>query len=60
MAALCRTLSLARNLTLEQLGANARALGKALDGVLAALGPPQQASENAPASATSDRNPNSP
>jgi CheY-like chemotaxis protein len=60
MAALCRTLSLARNLTLEQLGADARALAKALDGVLAALGSAQRAAENAPASAGTDRNPDSP
>jgi CheY-like chemotaxis protein len=60
MAALCRTLSLARELTLEQLGANARALGKALDGVLATLGSSQRAAENAPASAKADRTPDSP
>lgn len=60
MAALCRTLNLARNLSLEQLGASARALGKALDGVLAARGLRQQAAENAPASATTDRNPDLP
>jgi CheY-like chemotaxis protein len=58
MAALCRSLSLARNLTREQLGADARALGTALEGVLAALGPQRQASENAPASAR-NRNPDS-
>jgi CheY-like chemotaxis protein len=60
MAALCQTLSGARDLSLEQLGASARALGKALDGLLSALGEPAPPADSAPASATTDRNPDSP
>jgi CheY-like chemotaxis protein/HPt (histidine-containing phosphotransfer) domain-containing protein len=57
MAALCRTLEGARDLSLEQLGANAKALGQSLDAVLALLG---ERAERAPASATTERNPDSP
>jgi CheY-like chemotaxis protein/HPt (histidine-containing phosphotransfer) domain-containing protein len=60
MAALCRTLEGARELSLEQLGANVKALGKALEAVLTLMGEPTPALESAPASAASDRNPDSP
>ena len=55
MAALCRTLEGARDLSLEQLGANVKALGHALDVVLGLLG-----EQRAPASATIERGPDSP
>jgi two-component system, sensor histidine kinase len=58
MAALCRTLEGARDLSLEQLGANAKALGQALDAALALLG--AKTAEHAPASATTERNPDFP
>jgi CheY-like chemotaxis protein/HPt (histidine-containing phosphotransfer) domain-containing protein len=57
MAALCRTLEGARDLSLEQLGANAKALGQSLDAVLALL---VEKAERPPASATTERNPDSP
>jgi CheY-like chemotaxis protein len=60
MAALCRTLEGARELSLEQLGANVKALGKALEALLTLLGDPTPVLESAPASATSDRNPELP
>jgi two-component system, sensor histidine kinase len=59
MVALCRTLESPRELSLEQLGANAKALGKALDTVLALLGEQPRSAEGSPASVTSDRNPDS-
>jgi CheY-like chemotaxis protein/HPt (histidine-containing phosphotransfer) domain-containing protein len=60
MAALCRTLEGARDLSLEQLGTSVKALGKALEAVLTLMGEPTPALEAAPASAASDRNPESP
>ncbi|HTV18745.1 MAG TPA: histidine kinase dimerization/phospho-acceptor domain-containing protein [Polyangiaceae bacterium] len=61
MAALCRTLEGARELSLEQLGANVKALGKAMEAVLTLLGEPTPAAiEGTPASATSDRTPELP
>lgn len=57
MAALCRTLAAPRDLSLEQLGNTVKALAKALDGVLALLEEPARTSESAPASLTTDRNP---
>ena len=57
MAALCRTLEGARDLSLEQLSANLKALGKALTAVLALLG---ESPESPPASATTDRTPDGP
>jgi HPt (histidine-containing phosphotransfer) domain-containing protein len=60
MAALCGALAGARELSLEQLGAHVKALGKALEAVLSLLGEPTPALEGAPASAASDRNPDSP
>ena len=57
MAALCRTLEGARDLSLEQLSANVKALGKALTAVLALLG---ESPESPPASATTDRTPDGP
>jgi len=57
MAALCRTLEGARDLSLEQLGANVKALGKALETVLALLGESAPALESTPAAASSDRTP---
>jgi HPt (histidine-containing phosphotransfer) domain-containing protein len=59
MAALCRRLEGARDLSLEQLGANVKALGKALEAVLALLDEPKAPLETAPASARNDRNPDS-
>jgi CheY-like chemotaxis protein/HPt (histidine-containing phosphotransfer) domain-containing protein len=59
MAALCRTLEGARELSLEQLGTNVKALGKAMEAVLALMGEPSPALEAAPASVTSERNPES-
>ena len=55
--ALCRTLEGARDLSLEQLGANVKALAKALAAVLALLG---ESPESPPASATTDRTPDGP
>jgi CheY-like chemotaxis protein len=60
MAALCGALAGARELSLEQLGAHVKALGKALEAVLSLTGEPTPALESAPASAASDRNPDSP
>jgi CheY-like chemotaxis protein/HPt (histidine-containing phosphotransfer) domain-containing protein len=60
MAALCRTLEGARDLSLEQLGTSVKALGQALEAVLTLMGEPTPALEGAPASAASDRNPESP
>lgn len=60
MAALCLALEGARELSLEQLGSHVKALGKALEAVLALLGEPTPALESAPASAAGDRNPDSP
>jgi CheY-like chemotaxis protein/HPt (histidine-containing phosphotransfer) domain-containing protein len=59
MAALCAALAGARELSLEQLGAHVKALGKALEAVLSLRGEPMPL-ESAPASAASDRNPDSP
>jgi two-component system, sensor histidine kinase len=60
MVALCRTLESPRDLSLEQLGANVKALGKALDTVLVLLGEQPRSAEGSPASATTDRNPDAP
>jgi two-component system, sensor histidine kinase and response regulator len=60
MAALCGALAGARELSLEQLGAHVKALGKALEAVLSLMGEPTPALDSAPASAASDRNPDSP
>jgi CheY-like chemotaxis protein len=57
MAALCRTLEGARDLSLEQLAANVKALGKALDAVLTLLSDATPPAEGVPASATVDRTP---
>ncbi len=57
MAALCRTLEGARDLSLEQLAANVSALGKALEAVLTLVGEVSRPAEGVPASATTDRKP---
>jgi CheY-like chemotaxis protein len=60
MATLCRTLSGARELSPERLDESTKALEKALDALLGGLDEPAAAPESASASASSDRNPESP
>lgn len=60
MAALCRILEGARDLSLEQLGANVKALGQAMETVLGLLAEQMPAQGSAPSPAASDRNPDLP
>jgi signal transduction histidine kinase/CheY-like chemotaxis protein len=59
LAALCRSLSGASELSLDRLRDSAQALERALDALLVALGEPAASPESASASGSSDRNPES-